>query len=430
MSMSTQMLICLCIFAFMLVSFLLAKIPLGVTASCVAILLTVTKCVEAADVLGSIGNANTVIIASMIVLASGLGRTSLPMKITDGIRKATNGNYKLAYLGVLLIALLLTSMIASPMAAYAIVFPIMDVVCDEFGVSRSKAQFPLLVVCLGCCAIFPFGASISQAAVFDGFMQNYGFTQGFTAMEFFKGRWSAIVIILLWAYFIAPKVTIDHPVAEIADGEKKAQSKRELSKLSDVAGVFIFFVTIAGFIFSKQIGLPTWIIAFSGVILMVIFGTLNKKEAIAAIPVDICLLFVGANTMAKALVATGTADAVGEVITNTVGGNVNTFVLHFVFFAVPFILTQIMQNQSVMNVFAPIALLTCSALGADPRGCLILIAAGSLTAFMTPSATAAVAMAMSAGGYDVKSLFKMSAIIAPALMVVYVLYVSMVYPAL
>lgn len=46
--MSTQMLICLCIFAFMLVSFLLAKIPLGVTASCVAILLTVTKCVEAA----------------------------------------------------------------------------------------------------------------------------------------------------------------------------------------------------------------------------------------------------------------------------------------------------------------------------------------------------------------------------------------------
>ena len=105
--MSTQMLICLCIFVFMLVSFLLAKIPLGVTASCVAILLTVTKCVEVTDVLGSIGNANTVIIASMIILASGLGRTSLPVKITNGIRKATNGNYKLAYLGVLLIALLL-----------------------------------------------------------------------------------------------------------------------------------------------------------------------------------------------------------------------------------------------------------------------------------------------------------------------------------
>ncbi len=36
-------------------------------------------------------------------------------------------------------------MLTSPMAAYAIAFPIMDSVCDEFGVSRSKAQFPLHV---------------------------------------------------------------------------------------------------------------------------------------------------------------------------------------------------------------------------------------------------------------------------------------------
>ena len=427
--MNTQMMICLLLFVFMLVSFLMAKIPLGVTASIVAILLAVTHCVAAEDVLGSFGNSNTIIIASMIVLASGLGRTTVPGKITDVIRRVTNGNYKLAYLGVLLIGLVLTSMIASPMAAYAIVFPIMDVVCDEFGVSRSKAQFPLLVVCLGCCAIFPLGASISQAAVFDGFMQNYGFTQSFSAMDFFKGRWPAIILIFLWAYFIAPKVTIDQPVLPISDAETTGSAKRKLSKFADISGVIIFFVTILGFIFGKKFGISAWLVSFAGVILMVVTGTLTKKEAIAAIPVDICLLFVGANTMAKALVSTGTADAVGNVISNTVGNHVNTVVLYIIFFIVPFILTQIMQNQSVMNVFAPIALLTCSALGADPRGCLILIAAGSLTAFMTPAATAAVAMAMSAGGYDVKALFKMSAIIAVALMVVYVGYVSMVYPA-
>ena len=88
-----------------------------------------------------------------------------------------------------------------------------------------------------------------------------------------------------------------------------------------------------------------------------------------------------------------------------------------------------MQNQSVMNVFAPIALITCSALGADPRGCLILISAGSLTAYITPSATAAVPMCMGAGGYDVKSLFKMGWSFAVIACVVYVLFVSFVYPA-
>ncbi len=86
-------------------------------------------------------------------------------------------------------------------------------------------------------------------------------------------------------------------------------------------------------------------------------------------------------------------------------------------------------SQSVMNVFAPIALITCSALGADPRGCMILISAGALTAYMTPSATAAVAMCMSAGGYDVKALFKMGWLFALIATVVYVLFVSLVYPA-
>ena len=103
--------------------------------------------------------------------------------------------------------------------------------------------------------------------------------------------------------------------------------------------------------------------------------------------------------------------------------------LHAVFFIVPFAITQFMQNQSVMNVFAPIALIACGALGADPRGCMILISAGALTAYMTPSATAAVAMCMGAGGYDVKALFKMGWLFAVIACVVYIAFVSMVYPA-
>ena len=111
----------------------------------------ITGCTEAKTILNGIGSANTVIIACMIVLASGLGLTSFPHKMTAGIRRLTKGNFKLAYLGVLLIGVVMTSMLTSPMAAYAITFPIMDSVCDEFGVSRSKAQFPLMVICLGCC---------------------------------------------------------------------------------------------------------------------------------------------------------------------------------------------------------------------------------------------------------------------------------------
>ena len=427
--MNTQMLICIILFVCMLVNFLWGKFPLGVIAGTTAALLVITGCTKPDTILAGIGSKNAVTIACMIILAAGLGRTSFPAKLTAGIRKITRGNYKLAYLGVLLIALVLTSMLTSPMAAYAICFPIMDSICDEFGVSRSKGQFPLLVVCLACCSILPLGASISQSAVYAGYMETYGFTQGFTAMDFFKGRWPFVFVTLAWAYFIAPKVTIDTPAVPITALSTKQDTKEPLKKFSDIAGVVIFAAVIFGFIFNKLVGQPTWFLAFAGVMLMVLCGVLTKNEAIKAIPVDICMLFIGANTMATALVETGTAEWIGSIISNSIGGAANTVILHAVFFIVPFIITQFMQNQSVMNVFAPIALITCSALGADPRVCLILISSGALTAYMTPSATAAVAMAMSAGGYDVKSLFKMGWLFALILCIGYVAFVSLVYPA-
>ncbi|MBO5495998.1 MAG: anion permease [Oscillospiraceae bacterium] len=427
--MTTHMVICILLFVGMLTSFLLGKIPLGVTAGTTAALLVLFGCTEAKTILSAIGNSNTVIICCMIILAAGLGRTSFPHKMTAGIRRLTKGSFKLAYLGVLLIGVVLTSMLTSPMAAYAITFPIMDSVCDEFGVSRSKAQFPLMVIVLGCCSILPLGAGISQAAVYAGYMETYGFTQTFTAMDFFRGRWPMLFVCLAWAYFLAPKFTPEHPVVPITALETKKADAKPLSKFSDVAGVVIFALVILGFIFNKYVGYPTWFLAFAGVMLMVICGVLTKQEAIKAIPVDICMLFVGANTMATALVATGTAEYLGNVISNSLGSSASTLMLHAVFFIVPFVITQFMQNQSVMNVFAPIALIACGALGADPRGCMILISAGALTAYMTPSATAAVAMCMGAGGYDVKALFKMGWLFALIACVLYIAFVSMVYPA-
>ena len=60
---------------------------------------------------------------------------------------------------------------------------------------------------------------------------------------------------------------------------------------------------------------------------------------------------------------------------------------------------------------------------------MILISAGALTAYMTPSASPAVPMSMSAGGYDVKALFKMGWSFALLACVVYIAFVSLVYPA-
>ena len=140
-------------------------------------------------------------------------------------------------------------------------------------------------------------------------------------------------------------------------------------------------------------------------------------------------MYVGVLALASALTATGAGDLVGSLIAKLFGTNANGYVIGLVFFLVPFLLTQVMMNWAVLNIFVPIAILTCSAIGASPLGPVVLVAIGALTAFMTPMATPSVAMFMGLGGYDQKTMFKMSWLPALCMCVINVLWVMTIFPA-
>ncbi|MDR1428988.1 MAG: anion permease [Spirochaetaceae bacterium] len=420
------MTISIVIFAASIVLYALNIWPLGVTAMLSLLTLVFTGCLEAPKALAGIGSSNAVIIVGMFVVAAGLKRTSLIDQISGGIRKITNGSYPKAYAGCILLGMIVTSLITSPMVAYAICFPIMDAICNEYGKSPSKAQFPLALVCIGACAILPFGFAISEAALFNGLLKTYEFDVVMSPVDFTIGRLPMLFILLAWAIFIAPKMMPEKPMLPIQTQGTKSADLPKLKLLPNTMGSIIFFVTVFALIFNQTIGIAPWLIVISACFLDIAFGVLSAKEAIAAMAIDIGFMFVGANGMAQALMDTGAATAVGEALSTALGGTRSGLLLCFLFFIIPFILTQFMLNQGVMNIFAPIALLASKALGANPIGLLVLICAGSLTAFMTPSATPAIPIAMAAGGYDFKSLFKMGWLIALVLTPCYIFYVYFV----
>lgn len=79
-----------------------------------------------------------------------------------------------------------------------------------------------------------------------------------------------------------------------------------------------------------------------------------------------------------------------------------------IFFIVPFIQTQFMSNRGTMLIYHPIAIATCAATGSNPIGLMILIQSACLSAYMTPSATSAIPYIMGYGGYDQKTMIKIS----------------------
>lgn len=427
--MTTNIIICLTLFVLMMGMLAWNRYPMGVIGLAALTLLVLTGVLPPKAALTNFGNANVVIIMGMFIVGAGLKKTSLIGHLTLSIRKATGGNFQMAYRSVILLAVLLTSILTSPAVCYAIVFPIMDSICEEFHVSKSKVQFPLCLICITCAGILPFGFAISEAAVFNGLMETYGYQMNFTALDFTLGRFPIMVLVIVWALFFAQKVTLSEPAVEIISNQEEKHKGTELSQMQNILGAIIFIFTIGALIFGAKLKLTAWVVVLTGSLLFILTDVLSFKEAVTAMPFDIGFMFIGANAMADALVRSGTADAVGKLISGSLGGKPNNLLLCLIFFLVPFILTQFMNNQAVMNIFAPICLLICKPLGADPRGLLILICAGSLTAFMTPSATAAIPMMMAAGGYDVKSLVKMGWMFAILISICYIGYISLFMPA-
>ena len=215
------MMICMVIFAATLVSYMLNKIPMWLTAMISLTALYFTGCIDAAGALSGFSNVNTLLMATMFIVAAGFRRTSLVDGMCGAIMKLTRGSFVTAYFGYILLAVLLTNFIASPMVVYAIVSPLLAALCDNTNHSRSQYMFPVMVVCVACCGILPLSTAIQQAGQFTGFMETYGFTgMSIRAIDFTIGTWPILIIVPLWALFIGPKFTPKAPIVPIEADRK------------------------------------------------------------------------------------------------------------------------------------------------------------------------------------------------------------------
>ena len=428
--MTTQMIICLVIFILTLMSYALNRIPMWLTSLLSVCALFVTKCIDANTALGGFSNVNTILMAAMFVVAAGFRRTSMVDGMVGGILKITKGSFKTAYFGYILLALLLTNFISSPMVVYAIISPLLCAFLDQTGKNRTKYVFPMMVVCVSCCGILPMATAIQLAGQYTGFLETYEFSgMAVVPTDFLKAAWPLLILKPIWALFVAPRFCPDKPSVKIEGIGKMGQStKTTLTPVVDKIGIVLFFATIICLILAANIGLPTWFIALLGSLLMCLFGVVDTKTALRDIPWDMLMLYAGALALGGALTATGTGELIGNALAVIVEGTHNSYILGTLFFLIPFALTQFMLNRSVLTVFVPICLLTCSALGANPIGLIILVNAGSMTAFLTPMATPAVPMCMADGGYSLKDLAKSGWLITLVLCVIYIFYVMTVMP--
>ena len=415
--------ICLLICVLTIAGFIWGKWTMATVSLCSMILFIMTGCIEPNAALANFGNTNGIMLMSMFVVAAGFRRTQFVHTVSYSVNRLAQGSIRKIMAAYIIITIILAQFIQSPVVVFGIMSPMLAATCAEINISPSKVMYPLGIAAIATCSAFPLGSGATVFAELNAYLEANGYTEYMVGLtDPMKCRLPLVLVCAVYCIFFAMKLAPEKPVVgiEASSEGRKDQEKEKLPPFQERSGYLIFIAVTVALIFQQQlnnilisvsaVGITTWQICFIGALLVVITGVLTPREATEAMPVWMYLLLVGSLTMGGALQATGASNVIGDVLAGIVGKLGNPYLIGMVFFIVPFLLTQFMQNRTVMMVFIPIAILACKSMGANPVGVIILVQAACLTAFMTPMATPAVPQYMAAGGYDLKCVLKQSVI--------------------
>ena len=91
--MTTQLAICLVIFALTCVGYITGIWSLATVAMASVAALSLTGCLTASEALGYFSNNTVIMIAAMSVVAAGFGRTRLCRSLANGISRIARGSF-------------------------------------------------------------------------------------------------------------------------------------------------------------------------------------------------------------------------------------------------------------------------------------------------------------------------------------------------
>ena len=421
--------ICLIICVLTMVSYILGKWPMGLTAMVSMLAFVLTGCLDPATAAGYFGNPNGLMMMSMFVVAAGFNRTQFVRTIAASVNRIAKGSLVRVMLGYVLITMVLSQFIQSSVIVYGIMAPMLIATCDEMHISPSKVLFPIAMACISTVSAMPLGGGATVFAEMNGYLQANDYTTYAVALtDPMKARLPAVIAMFIYCVFFSTKFSPAEPPLKGKALQARADNREPLSPFKERAGYIVFILTTLALLLQPQLGVETWVICVTGAVAMVVFGVLTEKEAVAAINLPMAFLFVGSLAMGGALSQTGAGEVVGSILADFANTLSNPYLIGLVFFIVPFPLTQVLMNLTVMIIFIPIAILACKAMGAYPVGIIMLVQSACLSSFMTPMATPAIPMCMANGGYDLKSVIKQSLVPAVILCVVSVGWIMTVFP--
>ena len=338
----SQTTITLLFLLFAVVSFILEKIPLGLTATIVALGLNLTNVLTVKETFAGYVNSNVILCVGMFVVGQALFETGMANKIGGIVTKFAKSEN--------------LSIIGAPgnlMGVNAL---------EELGLSTSFFMYAPIGIPMLICGI--------------------------------------IYFVVIGCRLLPDKKVITE------DAPEQTRDFSNVPKWKQAMSLIVLILVILAMIFEDKIGIKIQISACLGAVILVLTGVISEKEALKSIDLKVVLLFGGSLALASALEKTGAGTLIADKIVGIMGSNPSPTVLLLVIFVVTCVLTNFMSNTATTALMVPIAVSLAESLSADPRAVVIATVIAGSCAYATPIGMPANTMVVGLGGYKFKDYVK------------------------
>ena len=385
---------------FAIVSFILEKIPLGLTATIVAIGLNVTGVLDTSQTFSGYVNSNVILCVGMFVVGQALFETGMANKIGGVVTKFAK-NEKILMVAIMVIVGVMSGFLSNTGTA-AVLIPVVCGIADESGYSRSRLLMTLVFAAALGGNISIIGAPGNLMGV-DA-LQNLG-----EETAFFMYAPIGIPMLLagiIYFVFIGYRLLPNTSAKNVAEVTETKTDFSNVPKWKQITSLVVLIAVILAMIFEKQIGIPIQVSACIGACVVVLTGVISGSAALKSIDLKVVLLFGGSLALANALDTSGAGTMIADTIVGFLGKNPSPMMLLFVIFVVSCVLTNFMSNTATTALMVPIAVSMSDILGADPRAVVIATVIAGSCAYATPIGMPANTMVVGLGGYSFKDYVK------------------------
>lgn len=385
---------------FAIISFILEKIPLGLTATIVAIGLNLTGVLDAETTFRGYVNSNVILCVGMFVVGQALFETGMANKIGGLVTKFAKSE-RILIVAIMVIVGIMSGFLSNTGTA-AVLIPVVCGIADEAGYSRSRLLMPLVFAAALGGNLSIIGAPGNLMGV--NALQELGLKTSF----FMYAPIGVPMLIMGILYFvvIGYKLLPNTTVTPIGNDIEEKHDFSNVPKWKQHAALVILILVVLAMIFEDAIGISIQVSSCIGACVLVLTGVISEKSALKSIDLKVVLLFGGSLALAEALEVTGAGILVADKIVHLLGTIPNPIILLFVIFVVTCLLTNFMSNTATTALMLPIAVSLANSLGADSRAVVIATVIAGSCAYATPIGMPANTMVVGLGGYKFKDYAK------------------------